>query len=273
MLRSIIDFILFSNIYIAIGAFLLVLADAVQLGQTELPYKLAFFVGSSTLLSYNLHRLLDLKTAKKKSYGYILNWSQSKHNILLSIFILSILISFILIFTFNYKVILTTTLIGICTIFYSIPISKNGLRLRDIGATKIFWISSVWTISTLVLCYFNSDNSSSQVHGLDFFLLLLERFIFFFCITIPFDIRDIEYDRDEGLKTIPLLIGTKKAIYLSIGLLSTLAIINLKLFPFYMLVILLVYFADKIKSDYYFTGIIDGTIILYAASVLFLQNI
>lgn len=36
--------------------------------------------------------------------------------------------------------------------------------------------------------------------------MLVERFFFVFAITIPFDIRDIEADKQAGLKTIPLLI-------------------------------------------------------------------
>ena len=45
--------------------------------------------------------------------------------------------------------------------------------------------------------------------------MLLERFLFVFAITIPFDIRDMEIDIKEGLKTIPVIMGKKKAMMIA----------------------------------------------------------
>ncbi|MEO6305277.1 MAG: UbiA family prenyltransferase, partial [Bacteroidia bacterium] len=45
--------------------------------------------------------------------------------------------------------------------------------------------------------------------------MLLERFIFVFAITIPFDIRDMRSDEEAGLQTIPIIIGEKRAMILA----------------------------------------------------------
>jgi 4-hydroxybenzoate polyprenyltransferase len=47
-------------------------------------------------------------------------------------------------------------------------------------------------------------------------ILGVERFLFLFAITIPFDIRDMKADHATGLKTIPLQIGEAKSVQLSI---------------------------------------------------------
>lgn len=105
--------------------------------------------------------------------------------------------------------------LGALSLVYPIPLpfknKTNGLnyRLRDIPFIKIFLISLTWATGSC--CYFAP---ALQVgHSFPYHLFLLQ-FIFIFFITIPFDINDIEIDNAVGVKTIPILLGIKKALIL-----------------------------------------------------------
>ena len=77
---------------------------------------------------------------------------------------------------------------------------------------KIFAISFVWATVTILLPVIHSEKAYNDFHILT---MMIERFLFVFAITIPFDIRDMNADSQTGLKTIPLLIGEKKSTYTS----------------------------------------------------------
>ncbi|MBK9505813.1 MAG: UbiA family prenyltransferase [Bacteroidetes bacterium] len=86
-------------------------------------------------------------------------------------------------------------------------------RLRQIPYLKIFLISFVWATVTILLPVIHSEKAYNNFHILT---MIIERFLFVFAITIPFDIRDMNADSQTELKTIPLLIGEKRSIYASI---------------------------------------------------------
>ena len=78
--------------------------------------------------------------------------------------------------------------------------------LRKVPFSKIFVISLIWTISTMLLLAFENYIPITQ----NIVLHLISRFLFVFAITIPFDIRDLKYDA-QNLKTIPLFFGVQKS--------------------------------------------------------------
>lgn len=164
---------------------------------------------------------------------------------------------------------------------YVLPfIGKRQLRLRDLHFVKIFLIAGVWGYVTVVLpivelgLYYNI--------GLSYILLLLlERSLFIFIITLPFDLRDWKLDQHHAVKTIPNLLGAKKTIYLGIFLL---VIWNLLVTSLYQLPLSLGYYLSSlwtgslllrtlssdpqkkgvqvVEHDYYYTGLIDGTMLV-----------
>lgn len=111
--------------------------------------------------------------------------------------------------------------------------------------------------------------------------MLIERFIFVFAITIPFDIRDISDDKGAGLKTIPVMIGEKGSIlvanvslllFLALGIFHYTTFHALHILPGLILSALstLVFINHKTLRTlpYYHYGILDGTMILQAALVI-----
>lgn len=95
------------------------------------------------------------------------------------------------------------------TLLFILPL-RNGRRLRDIPFFKVFYISLLWTYATLIL--------PAMVVGVSIpFLWLAGRYFFILGITLPFDIRDMEQDQREGLRTFPLLLGWLNVRNLAIG--------------------------------------------------------
>jgi 4-hydroxybenzoate polyprenyltransferase len=110
---------------------------------------------------------------------------------------------------------------------------------------------------------------------LSHWMLLLERAFFVFAITIPFDIRDLKIDKHIAVKTIPAIIGikaSKKLAALSFLMFFAFVIMNwylgvytnihvLSLLVVSIISYLLVHYSDQTEADYFFTGLLDGTMI------------
>lgn len=152
---------------------------------------------------------------------------------------------------------------------YVLPILFGRKRLRDLSYLKIFLVAAVWSWLTVYL-------PAAEVH-LDFnipvYLMSLERFCFIFAITLPFDIRDLKVDAYTKVKTIPGRFGPRPAIWLAGFLLICMllfAALNWRLDAYDGPVMaaltlsalssfVLIYFSKRARSDYYFTGVLDGT--------------
>jgi 4-hydroxybenzoate polyprenyltransferase len=173
------------------------------------------------------------------------------------------------------RVLITLAPIAAITIFYSLPVFKAErklFRLREIPLLKIFLIAIVWSVATIMLPIIQSERHENTVHVL---LMLIERFLFVFAITIPFDIRDIMADQKGGLRTIPTMLGEKRALRLaniSMSCFLVLCFLHYKA-PMirYMLPAFILsafssfYFLNNMqmrKYRYYHYVILDGTLIL-----------
>ncbi len=163
--------------------------------------------------------------------------------------------------------------IGLLTFFYvwKIP-GLNGKSLRDIPTLKIFIIGFVWVLFC-VLFLNRIENNGKIIPQLIFQGILT--FVFIISITIPFDVRDMNLDA-QSTKTIPQLIGEKKATYLSVVLflLSQVGLIYLYPQHLYGLLIFMaigswVLIQSKNKNkELYFSGLVDGLLVLQTCFIV-----
>ena len=206
---KILDFLVASNIYVSLGAFSLTWFS-MQFYKTE-NTDLGLFVFFSTLFAYNFMRLVRV-------HPMLLEGESNRHKsifrlriLLWVICILSGLTSFYF-FTVIYQPILPLLIaMAAISLAYALPVYKKGdewLRLRDIPGVKIFLIATVWSLVTEGFPALLSGNTITV-------LPLLERFLFIFAITIPFDIRDMRFD-DHNLSTIPQYFGVRKARWIGV---------------------------------------------------------
>lgn len=269
-----------SNIYISLAAVFFTVEAQIQLGMKPQWHPYLFIIFFATLFEYNLHRLITVLTNKEALNSEKHQWVREN---LKSFYVLvgfSMIGFAIMSFLTKFEILLAMTPFSVITLFYSVPVfesKKHLFRLREIPFLKIFLIAIVWSGSTIVLPIIQSDAGFSQNHVL---LLLLERGLFIFAITVPFDLRDREADKHAGLKTFAVF-GEKKAMALSYSALFAffiLSFIHFKTLNNWNMIwplgisaatTFLFLWSKKIRKlkDYHY-GILDGTMLLQGLLVL-----
>jgi 4-hydroxybenzoate polyprenyltransferase len=92
---------------------------------------------------------------------------------------------------------------------YSFPCLK-GDSLRSVPFVKIFIIALVWVLTAGSVLFFSESNNGITGKKIAF---VVAQIFFFIAITLPFDIKDVIYDR---IKTIPNTIGEKRSVQISV---------------------------------------------------------
>jgi len=240
------------------------------------------FIFLSTIFIYSIHRIIGINKLKdeKSSGRFKIIYTYRKHIIAYSIF--SIIGLIILIPFLNPNYLLHLFGVGIISVGYTLPIFSKKRRLRDFNYIKIILIALVWAY-LCIIPFLSAGNYHWPILLIDF----IEKFVFIFAITLPFDIRDNSIDRKSNLKTLPQILGielTIKIIYslLLIGFL----LLCFKLFLYnveiiqslllsstiYSMTFICIRHALNKSSDYYYSGLIDGTLIFrgFLVFILFL---
>ncbi len=238
-------------------------------------------VFSFTFFTYNGQRLFRLKkNPPPENLSDHLKWVIKYKNLLTFFSVLFGSIGLVCTYFISPYCFITLIPMGILSIFYVVPIipfySKSP-TLRDLPYLKVFVIGLVWSLVIVWLPVLNSPFSSNTIYG-SLELPQLQVFLFVIAITLPFDIRDINFDKANNLKTIPLLIGVKKTIILSeillIGSIVLLFVAKIEVQHFYALVIghiitmILVSLTNKKRNELFFAGLIEGTVLILYFSIL-----
>jgi 4-hydroxybenzoate polyprenyltransferase len=176
--------------------------------------------------------------------------------------------------------------LGVISFAYSMPLFTLGdqkFGLRNIPGLKQFLITLVWTMSTVLLPILEAqDMHLTNVSLRDATILLTKRFLLIGALTVPFDIRDLFEDRESGLKTIPVVIGEKRAYLFCQFLLAGYVILlflyrnngfNNDFFSLTLTAILagwLIFKSEWKRNEYYYFFYLDGVLIVqYVILVLF----
>ena len=240
-MKSFIRFLVFSNLWVAFCVLALALSSELLLRTSN--HEISKFVFFATLFTYNYQRVVRIK----KGLNHIRKAWLVKQNI--AIYILMVcggLVSAYCFFEFQLLTKVFIVVVGLLSVLYP-------FGLRKIPFSKIFIISFVWTVSTMLLLVLENDIPISQ----NIVLQLLSRFLFVFAITIPFDIRDLKYD-SKNLQTIPLFFGVLKARFIALFSLFICLVISVfkylenTLISSNLLALILLYFVASIfivKSD------------------------
>lgn len=201
---KILDFLVASNVYVSLGVMSLTLLS-LDIRQIEYP-NLLWFVFFSTLFVYNFIRLVNIRSIISSSETLRHQLIYRFRRFFLIVSIISALISFYFFLTISQSIFLPIIGLSFVSVIYGLPVYKNGshlFRLRDVPGLKIFLIAFVWSYVT--------EGLPALINGEPlYYLALFERFLFIFAITIPFDIRDVNYDASD-LATIPQYFGINTA--------------------------------------------------------------
>lgn len=248
------------------------------------PLWILFF---GTLVTYNLCVFYTKGTASEK-FEFI----YKKRNFLKIIFFLSFILLIPAPFFLTLNQFWFLVHLAIISIFYTVPIhielpsdkiideeingkldknKENTIKksyfsvpaLRNIPYLKIFLIAYVWASATVI---FPMLHEHLIIQNPKTIALFFERFFFTLAITIPFDIRDKVGDKKQGLNTLVSLLGSSKSKVLSLFLLISCGVLTyyfhtnyfLHFVAVYILTAFLVIFSSHKRSEWYFTGFIDG---------------
>ena len=109
--------------------------------------------------------------------------------------------------------------IALCYTLTVIPYQGGWVRLRDVPYLKVFLI--VATVTYVTFCLpFLYYGWGELLFRMPITLSVLSRALFLFAITLPFDIRDLDFDRNTNLTTIPGSIGVNNTKAISLVLLA-----------------------------------------------------
>lgn len=249
-----------TNIFVSICVFFLALSSEILLKSTN--NNISFFIFFASLFTYNIQRIIRIKKGtnhKRKE------WTLKHLKLIYLLIIIGASFSMYYFLKFNTQTQNVIFLTGIVSIMYPFGI-------RSIPYCKILIISSVWTIASMYLLI--SENNLLLNNNV--ILHLISRFLFVFAITIPFDIRDVKYDKNN-LKTIPISLGIQKSKLLSIFALLLICfisivhlsqkIVNLSVF-FTILIIcvfscILIFKSDEKKEDFFFSFWIESLSVFF----------
>lgn len=177
-------------------------------------YTVSALLFVSTIGVYNISILL-YKPQVAHSENRRSQWFFKHHRLMITFTIVSALSLVPLFFLVSTASRIMLIFLGLLSVAYSLPLFTLGdhkFGLRNIPGLKQFLITLVWSMSTVLLPIFEAqDMHLTNINMRDTTLLLAKRFLFIGALTVPFDIRDLFEDRESGLKTVPVVIGEKRA--------------------------------------------------------------
>jgi 4-hydroxybenzoate polyprenyltransferase len=277
VLLSILDFLLFSNLFIAICAVAQGLVTYHLLHAKPDKYILAIiFFG--TIGIYNFSMLLSKPKNPENSPFIRVRWIFAHHRLIISITLIAMLCLIplgLLYLSIEAKLLMIFT--AVISLSYNIPfltLNNQKIGLRNIPGIKLFLIALVWSVSCVLLPVVELEhNYQISISTADTLLLVAKRFLFIAAITIPFDIRDLFQDKLYALKTIPVMLGEKKAYIFCQVLLAGYLVLLLLFRQAGMIDIValtltllltgwLIFKANIKKNEYYYFFYLDGTMLL-----------
>ena len=272
-MRNLADFLLFSAVFIGLCAVALCWETNILLGLKPAHWSLYSFVFGATILQYNLHYFF------KKQHPFPSerqDWSirnRTTQKVLIGIGLVLIGISM---FWLEHRHFIVLVVLAVLASLYSFPLlPKVRKPLKEYGLLKIVLLSLEWTLVTV---WFPADQQGVDMTS--YWLVFIRRFLFMFVLCLLFDLRDKELDAVNGIRTLPVRLGTKATYQLADGLLVLFLVISLgQLFrtgnyPFFHAMLLsaaltrfVIQQTKKINNDYIYLAGIDGMMLVQAILV------
>lgn len=191
MIKKIVDFFLFSSLFIAGCAVAMVFQTGYEFRNPPNEYCYYYFVFFSTITSYNFHWYY---TNNQSADIYRSKWSSNHRMLHLGLFILGIIGSSIhFIHLIKYAPLLIPAIM--LAFFYSISSmpTVQSFYINKIAGGKTFYLSLTWLYVTTVIPLLLSENPLTKRE----IYFILFRFFLIFIICLLFDNRDKERDQNK----------------------------------------------------------------------------
>ncbi len=270
ILKNLFTFYIVSSIHVALAVVALAVISALHLGFSP-DINLLFFIFFGTITGYNFIKYAGIAGLHHRSLTKNLRVIQ-----VFSFLCFVVLLAFAI--RIDLQVIAVAVFLGFLTLLYALPFFGER-NLRTIGGIKIYIIALIWVGVTVLLPVINSGIPVDA----DVILELFQIFLFVLVLLIPFEIRDLKYDRAE-LKTLPQNIGVRGSKL--IGVIFLILMLVLEFFksagtPESLgalgITILVTGFlmieAEEKQSKYFSSFWVEGLPLLWLAILLVLKNL
>jgi 4-hydroxybenzoate polyprenyltransferase len=265
VLRKIVDFFIFSSLYVAFCAVLMIWQTSWLLLGTPPSARLMGFVFFSTICSYNFHWYL---TPTSASPSLRVRWT-NRHKVLHFILYLAGGVGAAVYFFYLLPHFFALCFGAFVTFLYSAPKLPQPFfkQLKKIAVGKTLFLAIVWMYVTTILPILVAD---APWNG-GFILFAASRFFLTYAICILFDYRDRENDKAEGIRSLITFLGEKgiDRIFLASVALFVLSTVGLTGYHYPALYIILLLIPGIIVgslyrrakndfSDYLYYVVLDG---------------
>ena len=265
ILKQFFDLYIFGNIHVAIAVFCLTKLTLTEVGISDNTAPL--FVFFATVFSYNLIRFLRVSDIKS---WFNLWFKKNKVFLYLITFFASFFLVYF-VFKIYFKALLVLFPFMLFTLLYVFPVKK--ISLREKPGLKLFLIAISWAGITVL---FPLKQNYIKIRIEDW-ITFLQRFLFVFAITIPFDIRDLNYDAIT-MNTLPQRYGVVKSKQMAVFAMFFFLILDF--FKEYhqlgtslliaMISVVMILFSDENQNKYYTSFFVESLpIIWYIIFVFF----
>ncbi len=230
LLKSVFDCYLNASIHIGFAVLALAQTTVLILKIPKIETNVLSFIFFGTIVFYNIMKYSHLKN----NFLRVIYWKQ-----ILFISILSFCLQIFYFFQINFLIQMQFLCIGILACVYPF--------IRKIKFLKMFFVALCITAVTAFIPIETSQSSANI-----FLLFFVSRFLWLFCLLLPFEIRDFNLDK-KTIKTIPHQFGIHKTKVLGYFLLLIPTIINadFKITAILFLTAIAIYLSDKIASKYF----------------------
>jgi 4-hydroxybenzoate polyprenyltransferase len=225
-LLRIFHWIVFGNYWVSTGVVALYAVSCTVLGAAfSWEWSAALFL--ATLSTYTYHRVgPGIQHSMEGISGIRRNWIAKNSRALRIQMVLAGVLAFAFFIRLcsvdQWYFLIPAAVVALVYILPIIPLGGKWIRLRELPYFKILIIVAVWMVLSL-LPLVPEINPLPQNNSLQ--LLLLQRLLFLLAVTTPFDLRDMEFDRSRGIKTLATRLGAERSIRLSHLLLVLSAIV------------------------------------------------
>lgn len=266
-INKLFDFYIKSSLHVslAVTAFAWVTAISFQLVVNPVLYG---FIFSSTLVSYNGIKYLPL--LQKDFIAALKNLKR-----IAAITVCGAALTAWTAFLLDLWTLVAAVLLGGITTAYALPVFQNSTNLRQVYGIKIAVIALVWAGVTVGLPVLDQDSQHLSISTIA--IEHLQRFFYVIVLILPFDIRDLHYDK-PSLGTLPQMIGVRNSKIAGSVLLASVVLLEVFQSPmqsaqFTVLVLIvlltaaLVWKSMAVQADYFASFWVEGLPILWAAAL------
>lgn len=177
----------------------------------------------------------------------------------------------------SFKVLGLSVLMGSITLLYALPVFNQSKNLRAIPGAKIYVIAMVVTVVTLLIPLIDNHPMVPEELLLDF----VQRFCLIIALILPFEIRDLKFDRAQ-LETIPQRIGVSNSkilgyillfLVLLLEVLKDITAYSLSLFAIALVTAYVLKISKTEQSPLFSSFWVEAIPILWLGLLLFLKAI